>query len=768
MKRSRMLTIIHQKLSQTSIRLFISYLAVAAIPFLLVSITMSTVYYDKLSAQYERDYIDKIQISSNVLAGRFSDMESLSQVFVRSNWLRQMAQSGTNSMPTGSLELKEYNLVSEQLKNYRALNDGFVTDFAICFPARGIVLSPDGLDTIEWFFGKNYKYENIAFDEWMQMLEISQPMPVLLGCEDVMKYNTVRSQYTYITRTYTAVGDPPIYMLFFIEKDVMDGYFKNIASDEYSSAYLFGPGESLVASCNNVDDRARLAREFIGGSGQGQAAYQSIGKGLMAAQYQWSSSTSGAFHIVSVYSKDVITSQLSFLKVTVLAIGGAILVVSVVMAYIVSRKSYKPIKNLVNLVEADHPGEAEKTSLNDYRFLEAGIQKMIHLKQSHLQTMEEYQNLYLKECIEQLLNGCEGKELAAIAPILRENGLDKPYFTAVVMDGNSYRDTAWGVVKSGSICCYAMLRKNLCILLLNSDERWMEDEPIGDVCRSFCEDEVTIGAGETYGMDKAYISYSEAQISYEYQLMEEKGKLRRYQTINLMDVKRFYYKLHDGQLRQDGGLTAEQLAHYVRFITNENIAHSSISLSMERLLFYKKVQHHLQRTPDERLIAMLFSQMDHFHKAENFDQIQKCLEDFYRELFVSELQQKQVYSNELTDNILAFANSHYTDPNLSLISLSDHFDMSQTKMSLTFKEKLGENFSVYITKKRIAHARQLLEGSQLAIGDVMEQCGFDNPHTFRRVFKKHLGLTPSEYRDQCRLTTEKLDSSTDGEDGKRK
>jgi AraC-like DNA-binding protein len=52
----------------------------------------------------------------------------------------------------------------------------------------------------------------------------------------------------------------------------------------------------------------------------------------------------------------------------------------------------------------------------------------------------------------------------------------------------------------------------------------------------------------------------------------------------------------------------------------------------------------------------------------------------------------------------------------------------------------------FINERRIQRAQQLLVSQSLAIGDLALQVGFLSPSHFARIFRRHVGLSPSEYR----------------------
>ncbi len=71
---------------------------------------------------------------------------------------------------------------------------------------------------------------------------------------------------------------------------------------------------------------------------------------------------------------------------------------------------------------------------------------------------------------------------------------------------------------------------------------------------------------------------------------------------------------------------------------------------------------------------------------------------------------------------------------------------SEYYLSHIFREKMGITLKEYITKKKIAYASELLRTSELTVEQIAETLNFSCPHTFRRVFKQHMSMTPTEYK----------------------
>ena len=63
-----------------------------------------------------------------------------------------------------------------------------------------------------------------------------------------------------------------------------------------------------------------------------------------------------------------------------------------------------------------------------------------------------------------------------------------------------------------------------------------------------------------------------------------------------------------------------------------------------------------------------------------------------------------------------------------------------------FKSATGYTPLEYVQTLRIEEAKQMLETSDEAIDDIAESVGYDEPNSFRRLFKRTTGVSPNRYR----------------------
>ncbi|MFJ7085933.1 helix-turn-helix domain-containing protein [Streptomyces griseus] len=84
--------------------------------------------------------------------------------------------------------------------------------------------------------------------------------------------------------------------------------------------------------------------------------------------------------------------------------------------------------------------------------------------------------------------------------------------------------------------------------------------------------------------------------------------------------------------------------------------------------------------------------------------------------------------------------------NITLNQLAAEARLSKYHFVRRFSVATGKTPMQYLTGLRIDAARQLLVMSSYPIYRVGRRCGFPNPENFARVFRKHVGCSPSEYR----------------------
>ena len=90
----------------------------------------------------------------------------------------------------------------------------------------------------------------------------------------------------------------------------------------------------------------------------------------------------------------------------------------------------------------------------------------------------------------------------------------------------------------------------------------------------------------------------------------------------------------------------------------------------------------------------------------------------------------------------------YLEFEISLQDLSDKLSISPRNLSHIINKKYERNFYDFINHYRIELVKLSLQESNKPIKEIMYDCGFSNKATFNSIFKKNIGLTPTQFREK--------------------
>ena len=112
--------------------------------------------------------------------------------------------------------------------------------------------------------------------------------------------------------------------------------------------------------------------------------------------------------------------------------------------------------------------------------------------------------------------------------------------------------------------------------------------------------------------------------------------------------------------------------------------------------------------------------------------------------FSATLTAQKAERNALAD-LLAWLPEHLTS-DLSVKAMARVVAMSPRNFSRAFKQAVGSTPAEHLEALRIEAARRLLETSSLSQAEIAGRIGVNNTETLRRIFARHLHVTPGAYR----------------------
>ena len=93
-----------------------------------------------------------------------------------------------------------------------------------------------------------------------------------------------------------------------------------------------------------------------------------------------------------------------------------------------------------------------------------------------------------------------------------------------------------------------------------------------------------------------------------------------------------------------------------------------------------------------------------------------------------------------------YIESNIANDSLNAQMITEHLCMGRATFYKKMKEVVGLGIMEYVTGKRMALAADLLTRSSLTVSEISQRCGYVDSQYFAKVFKQHLGQSPSLYR----------------------
>ena len=134
---------------------------------------------------------------------------------------------------------------------------------------------------------------------------------------------------------------------------------------------------------------------------------------------------------------------------------------------------------------------------------------------------------------------------------------------------------------------------------------------------------------------------------------------------------------------------------------------------------------------------------------ENLDtitEIEAYLISQIRELFT--LAKKDRSNSFMIMKVKKFINEHYQQRDISVKQIAAELYITPTYLSSLFKRKTGNTIGEYLTTVRIEESKKLLLDPRMKTYEVALAVGYEDANYFTKIFKKNLGVTPSEYRER--------------------
>ncbi|MCS7461431.1 helix-turn-helix domain-containing protein [Paenibacillus doosanensis] len=760
-------------------RFMISFLSMLIIPIVLSSFT----YYEAVQIVETQSREAKLYIleqARDMLDKQWTDMD---EAAIKLSYDSRLMGLYHLRKPLGnSPELFDIWNYYKDFHSSALTGSAFTNTFFVVLKNSDLVFSKVQMtDSSSTFYQDEFQYEGMPYEEWHAFLFDKPHLRDMLPSRNVRVEGKETSGITYMTSLPLGMNQEIQAVVVFAmeDKDIMKlvGIDGTEETDGQTFTILNDKGEVVTASADvPIPAKIRSATE--------QHGYMHAEIGGEDHLFVYTRSAYNNLTYVVSLPIEQVMGKVNYIRTIALSVAAGTLVVGTIISLWMSYRHSKPWKDIVTVLKAfwgndplgSKPEQSERPNEVDY--LQTSIARLIDNNQSLQQMLQRQADTLKNVFIERLFKG-EFEDRAQMHAMLVHAGLE--------MHGNGFAIAVLRIYKHNEVLNAESLEElNILRALIEGiirdhlQERGyvhtMHENELAILIRSDVMEKRTfagdlddlflrinrdikeryvivpmIGIGSIYeDLLDVHYSYQEAKLAVTDSHVADSDKSAIVWYARMAKEQTGYYYPTEVEIRLMNVIKAgnsTELAHILQHLHNENFLTRTLSAGMKQHLFSE-----LQATE-----LKLKDELGHHFIAEENDP--GFVPDFsgtepiLREIFLqfhhlcrSNERNKKSRNTHLLDKIVAYINDHFQDPNISLYAIASHFNLSESYLSQFFKEQSGETFSSYLEKLRISLACRLIMQGSASIDSIAVQAGYNSTHSFRRAFKRTMGVSPSSYK----------------------
>lgn len=733
-------------------KLLLSYALVTLIPVL----SSIVIYFE--SAEIIRNEItgaNDIILTQvrEALDNNFEDMESLI--------LRIALNSRVNTlMHVEELESNYryviYELI-EELRSYATLN-GFIDDYYIYFEKGDFVVAPSAFYKKEVAYETFHGQNGLSYKDWTVWLD-----------NDKAGINLQGDQLYYIDSLPLDSGNKKAKIVINLDRDRLVDIVEHIDWINKGSFFVVDKDRRAINKNDKPELLASLDLDDIKGS-RGISIQKA--KGL---KYVISFVTSDLLDIKYLYIVPVKIFMNKARYVLLIASASLIFTIAagIFLSFRFAKRDYSSIFEILTMLSPKSESEKAQMAEDEIEKIKESIQNINRELSSH-------KDIVIDSFMSNLLTG-KIKDKREIEKAAKAHNIDFDYAAYAVIIIETEKSAK---AKNGRLDVEE--NKNLLnIITRNMLEEISENDltfKINEIDERLA---ILVGAGdqgnaidsleEIIGMIKAFyeremttpltIAVSNFQSSVEnigtaygeaLQALDYKMILGKNNII-------FYDEIHQTSSHYIYSMEMEyKMINYIRTgdydnavgsfdrLFKMNIEENRISTDMAKCLMFDVIGTLIKAVDDidfrsDSLLWQNENPMAFLMECETIEDMRQQMNEMLRQVCNYVNEHKQNVREVRQKQVISHIEENCHDCNLNVSAIANHFGMSRSYLSKTFKEQNGISILDYINKVRIANVKEYLDKG-FNVAEAANEAGYNNSIALIRAFKKYEGITPGEYR----------------------
>ncbi|WP_158299204.1 helix-turn-helix domain-containing protein [Paenibacillus antri] len=722
-----------------------------------------------IESQTKETAFTVMEQTKDILDRRFEEIETIAEQVAggtkaRSFQYVEQPFAGTN--PVRILELHK------DLFDYPLFNH-FILDYFVVYPDSEMIVSPNAMYKLRQFYDLKFRYEGQSYETWVGALADRYRSKAFLQGQIVTYEGKQHSVVTYLRSFGTK--EHPALVLFLIDNTQIQNMLRRLSSGDGGFAFIQDEHGQTISQSGVVGDTS-----WSEALSDGFSEADIDGRRMLVTR---STSDYNGWTYVSAQPEAAVLEKVQYLRrllSTILALG---LLAGMAAALLFAYRNSRPLWMLLRTLPTAGRTAGSETAAparNAWDEIRSSVTNLVHRNGDLEEKLELQMPLLRSGFYDRLLRGyyASNQDIAVAMEharvswegefhavgLLEISGYDGGYNEEMLRELDirklGVRDV---LAKSyGRTIAAHDLSENQIALLMNGDAdsaaAFMDKlrRILGELRERFANElhvavHVSVG-GCCRRLTDISRSFEEARL-----LMQRESWSSERAIVFQDDASPAmptYFYPPDVELRlvnlvASGNVTeTDALLEQIR---DNNLVRQSLPAAVGRILLGElsgtllkcigEAGSGLDPHREEIERALLAVETGKPPKAA-FDEIAGAFLSICR----SQNDRKKSHNLQLKDDLIRYIEENYHRTDLSLGKLAEHTQTSEAYISYFFKEQTGVNFSDYLERLRMTHARTLLEGSDAPVNEIAVAVGYYSLNTFSRAFKRANGLSATEYR----------------------
>lgn len=309
----------------------------------------------------------------------------------------------------------------------------------------------------------------------------------------------------------------------------------------------------------------------------------------------------------------------------------------------------------------------------------------------------------------------------------------------------------------GGIVFYNNSRENELILIYNTETR-LSPYSILVIMQKIVSRRLditfSVGLSSTAaGISRLNQAYAEAVDALSYKMLNGKGSINHYQSYDAERIKEFHFSKN----------LINEIALNIDLLNEPNVS-IIIDSMFDQVSQYKETAPAIIKTSFWKFIVEVTGSLncktfpvsslyefkgssiyEDFKNLNTLEEIKEYIKSFFKLLLNNYIKNEKPVGHSIIETAKRYIDSNF-NKDISLELISNYVFVNPTYFSELFKRETGHNFMEYIIGLRIKKAKELLKETNLKTYEICERVGYSDVKYFSKLFKRVVGLTPSDFK----------------------